>query len=215
MVSHRVMVDVPTDLIWFVSRLLAARRRLWVAAAAESPQSTWKKSVASIVAACAFRKLPPRRVRAPLRCRRDLQRPEHPADRGRADPMAELEQLALDPLISPAVVLGGEPLDQRHDLGADRRPASPAGIGPLAGDQAAVPPQGGAGVTSRCTPNRAGRSRICAARIARSAQSGRGRGLVRRSAATSCRSTSSSAFFDADDHRLSRISDPQSRTKMR
>ncbi len=27
MVSYRVMLDVPTDLIWFVSRLLAARRR--------------------------------------------------------------------------------------------------------------------------------------------------------------------------------------------
>ena len=27
MVSYRVMLDVPTDLIWFVPRLLAARRR--------------------------------------------------------------------------------------------------------------------------------------------------------------------------------------------
>jgi hypothetical protein len=38
--------------------------------------------------------------------------------------------------------------------------------------------------------------------------------MARRSTATSCRSTSSSAFFDADD-RPSRISHPQSRTKMR
>jgi hypothetical protein len=51
----------------------------------------------------------------------------------------------MDPLISPACVLGGESLDQRRDFGADRRPAHPAGIGPLAGDQAAVPPQDGAG----------------------------------------------------------------------
>ena len=65
--------------------------------------------------------LPPRRVGAPLRCRGDLQRLEDPADRGRADPVAKLEQLALDPLVSPAAVLGGEPLDQRGDLGADRR----------------------------------------------------------------------------------------------
>ena len=48
-------------------------------------------------------------------------------------------------LVSPAVVLGGEPLDQRGDLGADRRPSHPVRVGPLAGDQAAVPAQDGAG----------------------------------------------------------------------
>ena len=69
--------------------------------------------------------LPPGRVGVPLRCRRDLQRLEDPADRGCADPVAELEQLALDPLVSPAVVLGGEPFDERGDLGADRRPSCP------------------------------------------------------------------------------------------
>jgi hypothetical protein len=53
--------------------------------------------------------------------------------------VAELEQLALDPLVSPAVILGGEPLAQRGDLGADRRPSHLAGIDPLAGDQTAVP----------------------------------------------------------------------------
>jgi hypothetical protein len=37
--------------------------------------------------------------------------------------VAELKQLALDPLVAPAVVLGGEPLDERGDLGADRRPS--------------------------------------------------------------------------------------------
>jgi hypothetical protein len=36
--------------------------------------------------------------------------------------VAELEELTLDPLISPAVILGGEPLDERGDLGADRQP---------------------------------------------------------------------------------------------
>ena len=50
--------------------------------------------------------------------------------------------------------------------------------------------------------------------IARSAQSSQSRGLVRRSTATSCRSTSSSASLEADD-RPSRTSQPQSRTKMR
>ena len=61
----------------------------------------------------------------------------------RADPVAELKQLTLDPPVSPAVVLGREPLDQRGDLGADRRPSRPARVSPLAGDQAAVPPHDG------------------------------------------------------------------------
>ena len=53
--------------------------------------------------------------------------------------MAELEQLALDPLVAPAVVLGGEPFDERGDLGADRRPSGPVRVSPFPGDQAAVP----------------------------------------------------------------------------
>jgi hypothetical protein len=51
-------------------------------------------------------------------------------------------------------------------------------------------------------------------RGARSAQSRRGRGLVRRRTATSCRSTSSSAFFDADE-RPSKTNQPHSRMKIR
>ena len=46
----------------------------------------------------------------------------HPADRGCADPVTELEQLALDPLVSPAVVLGGEQADERRDLDHAPRP---------------------------------------------------------------------------------------------
>ena len=87
--------------------------------------------------------LPPHRVGVPLRRRRDLQRPEDPADRGCADPVAELEQLTLDPLVAPAVVLGGEALDKRSDLGTDRRSACPLRIRPFPGDQTAVPPQDG------------------------------------------------------------------------
>ncbi len=158
--------------------------------------------------------LPPRHVGAPLRRRGNLQGLEDPADRGRADPVAELEQLALDPLVSPAVVLGGEPLDQRGNLGADWRPSRPVRIGPLAGDQAAVPAQDGSGGDQPVRSQPAGRSRISAARTARSAQSSRGRGWARRSTATSCRSTSSSASLEADD-RPSRTSQPQTRTKMR
>jgi hypothetical protein len=114
----------------------------------------------------------------------------------------------------PAVVVGGESFGQRGDLGADRRPSCPVRAGPLPGDQAAVPPQDGAGVTSRCIRSRAGRSRISAARTARSAQFSWDRGWVQRSMATSCRSTKSSASLEADD-RPGRTSQPQSRTKMR
>jgi hypothetical protein len=155
-----------------------------------------------------------RRVGAPLGRRRDLQRLEDPADRRCANPVADLEQLTLDPLVSPAIVLRGEPLDERGDLGADWRPSRAVRIGPLPGDQAAVPAQKVPGVTSRCARNLPGRSRISAAITARSAQSSRGRGWVRRSTATSYRSTKISAFFDADD-RPSRTSQLQSRTKMR
>ena len=59
--------------------------------------------------------------------------------------VAELEQLALDPLVSPAVVLGGEPVDQRGDLRADRRPSRPVRVGPFPAYKASVPPQDGAG----------------------------------------------------------------------
>ena len=158
--------------------------------------------------------LPPRSVGVPLRCRRDLQGFEDPADGGCADPVAEFEQLALDPLVPPRVVLGGEPLDERCDLGVDRWPPCAVRVGPVAGNEAAVPAQDGARVISRCIRSRVGRSWISAARIARSAQSSRGRGLARRSTATSWRSTSNSASLEADD-RPSRTSQPQSRTKMR
>jgi hypothetical protein len=145
----------------------------------------------------------------------DLQGIEDATDGGCADLVAEFEKLALDPLVSLAVVLGGESLDERGDLGADWRPSRPVRVGPLTGDQTAVPPQDGSGgdqpVRSQPSP---GRSRISAAITARSAQSSRGRGLVRRNTATSCRRTSSSAFLEADD-RPSRISQRQSRTKMR
>jgi hypothetical protein len=51
----------------------------------------------------------------------------------------------LDPLVSPAVVLGGELFDERGDLGVGRRPSRPVGVGPFTSDQAAAPAQDGAG----------------------------------------------------------------------
>ena len=70
------------------------------------------------------------------------------------------------------------------------------------------------GVISRFTRSFPGRSRISAAITAGSAQSSRGLGLVRRSMATSCRRTGSSAFWEAGE-RPSGTGQPQSRTKTR
>jgi hypothetical protein len=108
-------------------------------------QSTWKKSVASSADAWVCRNfrhvMSERRsgaggIFSALRARRIVDAPA---------PVAGFEQFALDPLVSPGVVLGGEPADECGDLGADRRPSCPVRIGPLAGDQAAVPAQDGAG----------------------------------------------------------------------
>jgi hypothetical protein len=75
----------------------------------------------------------------------DLQGLEDTADGRCADPVAEFQQLALDPLVSPAGIFGSEPLDERGDLGTDRRPSPPVRAGPRAVDQAEVPAQDGAG----------------------------------------------------------------------
>ena len=155
--------------------------------------------------------LPPGRVGAPLGRRRDLQRLEDPADRRCADPVANLEQFTLDPLVSPAVVLRGEPLDEQGDLGADWRPSRPVRVGPLSGDQAAVPAQDCAGgdqpvrsQPSRQVPDQRGHHRPVGP-----VQPGPWMGP-----ATSCRSTKISASLEAHD-RASRTSRSQSRTKMR
>ena len=57
--------------------------------------------------------------------------------------MAELEQLTLDSLVSPPVILSGEPPDQHGDLSGDRRAPRPVRVGPLPGNQAVVPAQDG------------------------------------------------------------------------
>src|SRR6266851_9776823 len=92
-------------------------------------RSTGKKPVASIVAAWACENprplMPARRCGAGGIGRVLRTRPIVDALTRRA----EFEQLALDPLVSPAVVLGGEPLNERGDLGADWRPSRPVRIG--------------------------------------------------------------------------------------
>jgi hypothetical protein len=156
--------------------------------------------------------LPPCRVGVPFRGRK-VCRALDPADRGCADPVAKLEQLALDALVSPCAVLGGELLDVRGDLGADRRSPRMVRISPLLLTRRRCHRRTVPGVTSRCARRLRGSCRI-SADTARSAQSCRGRGLPRRSTATSCRSTSSSTSLEADE-RPSRTSQLQSRTKIR
>jgi hypothetical protein len=64
---------------------------------------------------------------------------EDPADRGRADPMAEAEQFALDALVAPAGIVSGHLFDQGDDGRVDGWAAGTAGICPVSGDQPPVP----------------------------------------------------------------------------
>jgi hypothetical protein len=86
-------------------------------------------------------KPPPGRVRAPARGWRDPQTFEYAADGRRGYSVTELEQLALNPAVSPAGVLACQSFDQRDDAVVDRRASCSVGIGPLLGHQAAVPAQ--------------------------------------------------------------------------
>jgi hypothetical protein len=144
----------------------------------------------------------------------DLQGLQDAADRRCADYVAELEQLAMEPLVSPAIVLGGEPRDESGNPGADRRPSHLVRVGSLPGDQAAVPAQDGAGGDQPVHPQ------PCRQEADQGGEDGAvgsvqpGRELARRSTATSCRSTSGSASLEAD-RRPSRTNQPQSRTKTR
>ena len=108
-------------------------------------QSTGKKPVASVVAAGGCKNprplMPVRRCGAGGIGRVLRTRPIVDALTRRA----EFERLGLDPVVSPAVVLDGEPLNERGDVGADWRPSRPVWVGPLPGDQAPAPSQDGAG----------------------------------------------------------------------
>jgi hypothetical protein len=66
---------------------------------------------------------------------------EDPADRGRANTVAELEQFALDALVAPGLVLFGHPFDQSGDRLVDRWATGAVRVGPPLGDQPTVPPQ--------------------------------------------------------------------------
>ena len=96
--------------------------------------------------------LAPGRVGEPLGCRGIFRALRTRRMVDAPTPMTELQKLALDALVPPGGLLGGEPLDHRGDLGTDRRPARPVRIGPLPGDEAAVPPEHGAGCDQPVPP---------------------------------------------------------------
>jgi hypothetical protein len=100
--------------------------------------------------------LPRGRVGVPRWRWRDPQSLEYPADGEGADLLAELQQLALDALVSLAVVLGGEPLNERRDLSPDRWASGPVRVGPFLLARRRCHRRTVPGVTSRCTLQRSG-----------------------------------------------------------
>jgi hypothetical protein len=79
------------------------------------------------------------------------------ADRGGRDPNAEVQQLALDGLVAPAGVVGGEADDQQLHVLVESRPAGVAvRVGPGAGDEAPVPAQQRVGLDQEAGPDRPG-----------------------------------------------------------
>ena len=104
-------------------------------------QSTWKKSTASMLEACARRNRRQDVSVDPQRCRRYPPPLEDSTDAGCTGAVAELEEFALDALVAPGLVLAGHPFDQRDDHWVDGWAPGAARVGPLLGDQAAVPAQ--------------------------------------------------------------------------
>ena len=68
----------------------------------------------------------------------------------------ELEQFALDALVAPSLVLAGHPFDQRGDRLVDRWATRSVRVGPLLGDQAAMPPYDGGRGDQAVTAQRSG-----------------------------------------------------------
>jgi hypothetical protein len=84
---------------------------------------------------------PPRGGRAPWRRVQPAAAEGH-SDRGGRDAHPEPEQLALEALVAPAWVLGGQAHDQRLQVRIKWwTPVSARWVGPGAGDQAAMPSQ--------------------------------------------------------------------------
>ena len=134
-------------------------------------QSTWKKSTASMLVAWGAQELPPCGVDVSHRRRWDAVAFEDPPDRRGADPAAEFEQLALDPLVSPVRVVRCRLHDQRGESAADRWASASVRIGPFLADETAMPAQDRVRGDRRWRRNARGSRRTSAARTARSARS--------------------------------------------
>jgi hypothetical protein len=83
---------------------------------------------------------PPLRVHA-AGCRPEPGCREDASDGAGADPVAQADQLTLDPAVPPGRILFGQAQHQVADLAADRRTAGPVRVGPVPLDQPAMPGQ--------------------------------------------------------------------------
>jgi hypothetical protein len=112
--------------------------------------------------------------------------------------MAELEQFALDPPVSPVRIL---PRHTRHQPGkdiVDRWPSGRTCVGPFPANEAAIPAQNRVWGDQAICPVFGAATGSGRRKTARSAQFMRGLGLVRRRTATSCRRTRSSTSLVED-----------------
>ena len=138
-------------------------------------QSTWKKSTASMLVAWVCRnwrqlvsvcRIGAGGMRWRFRIRRIVEAPMS---------VAECEQLALEPLVSPSGVLPRHPHDQRGERVVDRWSSGPVRVGPPSADEAAVPAQDRVRGDQAMGRSARGSRWMRAANTARSAQSRRGR----------------------------------------
>ncbi len=113
--------------------------------------------------------------------------------------MAEPAQFALDPHDAPPVILPGHTQDELDEIVRNRRSARRSWLTPLRPDILRCQRSNVPGVTIRCPRGVFGRIRASAASTARSGQVIIGFGFARRRIATSWRSVSISASFDAED----------------
>ena len=100
---------------------------------------------------------------------------QDPANRAGVYAMPETEEFALDPAVAPGGVLPCQAQHQGPDLVINRWAAAPVGIGPVSGDQAAVPGQQRGRSDDSMGPQPAGEQAGQADKIARSGQLRRGR----------------------------------------
>ena len=82
----------------------------------------------------------PTRTRASW-CRRQTGSGEDPADRALPHAVSEPGRFALNTAVTPSRVVPSQPQDQSTDVGGDRRTSGRARVGPMLGDQPAMPRQ--------------------------------------------------------------------------